>query len=44
MVQSEGHASEKSETAEGALKSALTATERQVRALREKMRETWKQA
>ena len=34
---------EKSDTAEGALKGALTAAERQVRELREKMRETWKQ-
>ena len=34
---------EKAETAEGALKGALTAIERQVRELREKLRETWKQ-
>jgi ribosome-associated translation inhibitor RaiA len=36
-------ATEKSDTAEGALKGALTAAERQVRELRNKMRETWKQ-
>jgi hypothetical protein len=34
---------EKSKTAEGAMKGALTAAERQVRELRNKMRETWKQ-
>jgi ribosome-associated translation inhibitor RaiA len=33
---------EKSETARGALKGALTAVERQVRKYREKLRETWK--
>ncbi len=36
-------AKEKSETPEGALKGALTAVERQVRELRAKLKETWKQ-
>ena len=36
-------AKEKAETAEGALKGALGAAERQVRELRERLRETWKQ-
>jgi ribosome-associated translation inhibitor RaiA len=34
---------EKADTAEGALKGALSAVERQVREAREKLRETWKQ-
>ena len=34
---------EKAETAEGALKGALSATERQAREYRDKLRETWKQ-
>jgi ribosome-associated translation inhibitor RaiA len=34
---------EKAETAQGALKGALTAAERQVRQARNKLRETWKQ-
>jgi hypothetical protein len=34
---------EKAETVEGALKGALTAAERQVRQVRDKLRETWKQ-
>jgi ribosome-associated translation inhibitor RaiA len=34
---------EKAETAEAALKGALTAVERQVREVRDKLRETWKQ-
>lgn len=34
---------EKAETAEGALKGALSAVERQVRQARDKLRETWKQ-
>lgn len=36
-------AAEKAETAQAALKGALTAVERQVRELRDKRRETWKQ-
>lgn len=36
-------AKEKAETAEGALKGAVSAAERQVRELRERLRETWKQ-
>lgn len=36
-------ATEKQETAEGALKGALSAMERQVRELRDKLREHWKQ-
>lgn len=35
-------ATEKAETARGALKGALSALERQVREMREKRRETWK--
>jgi ribosome-associated translation inhibitor RaiA len=34
-------ATERAETPEGALKGALSAVERQVRELREKLRETW---
>jgi ribosome-associated translation inhibitor RaiA len=34
-------ATEKAETSKGALKGALSAVERQVRELREKLRETW---
>lgn len=34
-------ATEKAETSDGALKGALSAVERQVRELREKLRETW---
>jgi hypothetical protein len=34
---------EKQETVEGALKGALNAVERQVRELRDKLRERWKQ-
>lgn len=34
-------ATEKAETPEGALKGALSAVERQVRELRQRMRETW---
>ena len=34
---------EKAETVEGALKGALSAAERQVRQVRDKLRETWKQ-
>ena len=36
-------ATEKAESAEGALKGALSAVERQVREFRERLRETWKQ-
>lgn len=37
-------ATEKAETAEGALRGALSAVERQVREFRERLRETWKQS